>query len=154
MEGLEQIVLRQPLFRGLEPRVAALVSGCARNVHFPEGHYLFREGTSADEFYLIRQGVVALEVQAPAQSPAVVLTLTVGELLGVSWLVPPYRWSFGARALDSVRAIGVDARCLRGKCEADHDLGYELLKRVTGLLIHRLHATRLQLLDVYASPTP
>lgn len=153
MEGLERLVLEQPLFRGLEPRVAGLVSGCARNVRFESGEYLFKEGQSADEFYLLRQGVVALEVHAPGQAPAVVCTVGVDDVVGVSWLVPPYRSSLDARAFELTRAIGVDARCLRAKCEADHDLGYELLKRVTALLIQRLHATRLQLLDVYGSAT-
>lgn len=152
MESLERIVLEQPLFRGLEPRVGALVTGCARNVRFDTGEYLFREGADADRFYLIRQGVVALEVHAPGQAPAVILTVGNGDVLGVSWLVPPHRYTFDARALEPTRAIAVDARCLRAKCEADHDLGYEMIKRIAALLIHRLQATRLQLLDVYRSP--
>jgi len=65
--------------------------------------------------------------------------------------VPPYRWGFDAKALDMVRAIALDATCLRGKCEADHDLGYEMMKRFMPVLVHRLQATRLQLLDVYGA---
>lgn len=152
MEGLERIILRQPLFAGLSPAIGSLVSGCARNVRFDHGQFLFQEGASADEFYLIRQGVVALEIQAPGGPGAVISTLGIGDVLGVSWLVPPYRWTFDARALEATRAIGVDARCLRSKCETDHDLGYELLKRVAAQLVRRLHASRLQMLDVYRSP--
>lgn len=152
MEGLERLVLEQPLFHGLEPRVGALISGCARNVCFQSGAYVFREGASADEFYLVRQGVVALEVHAPGQVPAMISTVGSGEILGVSWLVPPYRCMFDARALELTRAVGVDARCLRRKCEADHDLGYEMIKRVAAQLAQRLHATRLQMLDLYRSP--
>jgi hypothetical protein len=79
-----------------------------------------------------------------------VQTLREGEIVGVSWLIPPYRWSFDAKSLeDDVRAIGVDAACLRAKCEADHDLGYALMKRCVSVLAERLQATRLQMLDVY-----
>jgi CRP/FNR family cyclic AMP-dependent transcriptional regulator len=63
--------------------------------------------------------------------------------------VPPYRWTYDARALELVRAIAMDATCLRDKCEADHDLGYELMKRFMPVMVERLHSTRLQMLDVY-----
>lgn len=97
----------------------------------------------------IRHGKVALEIVAPGQAPIVVATLGAGEIVGASWLVPPYRWNFDARAVELTRAIGMDARCLRDKCEADHDLGYALMKRFLPIFVKRLDATRLQLLDVY-----
>lgn len=145
------MVLEQPLFRGLEARVGALLGGCARNVRFRAGEALFHEGAPADEFFLLRRGRVALESLERGRAPAVFLTLAPGEIVGASWLVPPYRWTFDARALEPAIAIGLDVRCLRAKCEADHDLGYELLKRVAAALVRRMHAARLQLLDVYAS---
>jgi len=151
MEGIERILLEQPLFRGLEARIGALIAGCARNVRFRSGEEIFREADPADEFYLLRQGRVALEIIEAGRAPARFSTLGPGAILGASWLVPPYRWTFDARALEPIRAIGIDARCLRAKCEADHDLGYELLKRVAAALIQRLHATRLQMLDVYGN---
>jgi hypothetical protein len=92
---------------------------------------------------------VALEVTAPGRAPLVVQTLGAGEILGWSWLVPPHHWLFDAVALEQTRAIALDGRCLRGKCEADHDLGYELLKRFALIMEERLEATRLQLLDLY-----
>jgi hypothetical protein len=79
----------------------------------------------------------------------VTATLREGDILDGAWLVPPYRWRFDARAAELVRALGVNARCLRDKCEADHDLGYELMKRFVSAMGERLHATRLQVLDVY-----
>ncbi|WP_244896702.1 cyclic nucleotide-binding domain-containing protein [Paraburkholderia phenazinium] len=120
-----------------------------RNHRFATGHYLFREGEPANEFFLIRHGKVALEIVAPGQQPIVVTTLGSDEIVGASWLVPPYRWTFDARAVELTRAIGIDAECLRGKCEADHDLGYEMMKRFLPVFLKRLDATRLQLLDVY-----
>ena len=70
----------------------------------------------------------------------------------MSWLIPPYRWTYDAQALELMRAIAMDADCLRGKCEADHDLGYDLMKRFVPVLVERLQATRLQMLDVYGTP--
>jgi len=154
MAGLEKILLQHPFFRGLEAGLGSLVAGCSRNVLFEAGRYLLREGAPAQEFYLIRQGNVALEVSAPGRPAVVFLTLGEGEIVGASWLVPPYRWTCDARAVKPVHALGIDAECLRTKCEADHDLGYELMKRCQSMLIRRLHATRLQLLDVYARPPP
>jgi CRP-like cAMP-binding protein len=149
MEGLEQILGEHAFFAGFEPAHLQLVAGCARNCRFDTGDYLFHEGDSADEFYLIRHGRAALEISAPGQAPVVFETLGEGEIIGASWLVPPYRWMFDARALALTRAVGINAACLRGKCEADHDLGYEMMKRFLPILAKRLHATRLQILDVY-----
>lgn len=152
MEGIEQIVMRHPFFFGLAEELGPIVSGCARNVLFASGAYLFREGEAADEFYLIREGSVAVENLAPGQRPAVFLTLGQGEIVGLSWLAPPYRWAFDACAMTRTHAIGIDARCLRAKCESDNHLGYELMKRFLSVLVARLHATRLQTLDVYRKP--
>jgi hypothetical protein len=140
-----------PFFAGFEEAFCKLVCGCARNVRFESGQYLFREGEPANEFYLLRHGRVALEIAPPGRSAVTFQTVGEGEIVGVSWLIPPYRWTYDARALDLVRAIGMDATCLRQKCEADHDLGYEMMKRFMPVLIQRLQATRLQIVDVYGS---
>ena len=92
---------------------------------------------------------MALEIATPGGAPVVFETVREGEIVGASWLVPPYRWMFDARALDMTRAIGIDAACLRGKCDADHDLGYEMMQRFLPVMANRLQATRLQILDVY-----
>ena len=149
METLERILNEQPFFAGLDAGYARLVTGCARNRRFDAGAFLFREGDAADEFFLVRHGKVALEIAPPGAEPVVIGTLGEGHVVGASWLVPPYRWNFDARAVTPVRAIGIDAACLRGKCEADHDLGYEMMKRFLPIFVQRLHATRLQILDVY-----
>jgi CRP-like cAMP-binding protein len=149
MEGLERFLKEHPFFAGCPEDQIALVTGCARNHRFDPGQYLFREGEAADEFFLIRHGKVALEIAAPGQPPIVMATLGEGEIVGASWLLPPYRWNFDARALELVRALGIDAACLRRKCEADHHLGYEMMKRFAPILVKRLQATRLQILNVY-----
>ncbi|MCJ2177815.1 cyclic nucleotide-binding domain-containing protein [Novosphingobium album (ex Hu et al. 2023)] len=149
METMEQILGQQAFFADFPAAFVKLIAGCARNHHFKAGEYLIREGDPADRFYLVRQGRVALEITAPARAPIIATTLGEGEIVGVSWLIPPYRAEFDARAMEPVRAIGMNATCLRGKCEADHHLGYEMMKRFLPVMVKRLHATRLQILDVY-----
>ena len=152
MEGLERIVLEHPFFAGLGPGFGAAISGCARNLRFASDQYLFREDEPANEFYLVRHGTVALELHSPGQPVIVIATLREGDILDSAWLVPPYRWSYDARATELIRVLGVNARCLRDKCEADHDLGYELMKRFVSAMGERLRAARLQVLDVYGTP--
>lgn len=150
METLERIIAEHPFLADLDPAFTSLMVGCAKNVRFNRGDYLFREGDPADKFYLIREGKVAVEIFAPQRTPIIVSTLGEGEILGWSWLLPPYQWKLNARALEYLRAIALDGKCLRNKCEQNHDLGYEVLKRFARIIEQRLEATRMQLLDVYA----
>jgi CRP/FNR family transcriptional regulator, cyclic AMP receptor protein len=151
MESLEPILAKHAFFERLEPAYLKLLVGCASNVRFSAGAYIIRQGEEASHFYLIRQGRVALEIRAPQRPPIVIETLDGDDILGWSWLIPPYLWRFDARIVEPTRAIALDGKCLRAKCEEDHDLGYELLKRFTHIVTQRLQATRLQLLDVYAA---
>ena len=152
MHDLQPLLAAHPFFAGLDPEALATVVGCASNVKFEAGQRVFREGEEANQFYIVRQGRIAVEAFSPTRGPLVIQTVEEGEILGWSWLVPPYRWRFGARAIDLTRAIALDGKCLREKCERDHDLGYELLKRFADVIGERLDATRLQLLDLYAVP--
>jgi CRP-like cAMP-binding protein len=149
IQTLEPILAEHPFFKDLEPRHLQLVVGCASNVRFDAGRFVFREGEEANQFYLIRHGTVRLEIFVPERGPLTIQTLGEGDVLGWSWLFPPYRWHFDARAATLTRAIALDGKCLRTKCEDDHDLGYELVKRFAHVMMQRLQATRLQLLDVY-----
>jgi CRP-like cAMP-binding protein len=149
VKGVEELLRDAPCFDGLRPESAELIAGCASNVHFDAGALIFREGEQADAFYLLRHGSVALETHSPARGPVVIETIEAGDVLGWSWLFPPYRWHFDARARTAVRATAFDGECLRGKCAADPVLGYELVSRFAQTLIQRLQWTRLRLLDVY-----
>lgn len=149
MEAIDTLLRASPAFEGLEPDALSLIAGCASNVRFDQGAVLFREGDSADTFFLIRHGTVALELFVPARGSAVIETIEAGEVVGWSWLFPPYRWHFDARALTQLRATAFDGACLRGKCDEDPALGYELMSRFAQVLIERLQWTRLRLLDVY-----
>lgn len=150
METLERIIAEHPFFAGLDNGFTRLMVSCASNVRFKAGEYILREGDPANTFYLIREGKVAVELFAPQHKPIIVSTLGVGEILGWSWLLPPFQWKFNARAVEDTRVIALDGKCLRSKCEENHDLGYEVLKRFAQIIERRLEATRLQLLDVYA----
>jgi len=152
IQTLESIVNEHPFFKGLDEQYIKLVAGCAKNVRFSEGEIMFREGDPADQFYFIREGLVAVELLIPQRGYTTLQTVGEGDVLGWSWLMPPYRWRFGARTLQPTRALAFDGKCLRTKCEEDHDLGYELLKRFTFMVTERLEASRLQLLDMYGAP--
>lgn len=149
VQTLEPLLAEHPFLKGLESRYVSLVVGCASNVLFKRDQYLFREGEEASQFYMIREGKVALEIPTERRSRLIIQTIGKGEVLGWSWLIPPYRWHFDARAVEPTRAIALDGKCLRGKSEQDHNLGYELLKRFSDIIVERLDATRVQLLDVY-----
>ena len=149
METLERVLAEHPFFKDLERPYLELLAECASRVRFNAGEVIFREGEEANLFYLIRHGKVAVETLAANRGPIIIQTLGEGELLGWSWLIPPYRWRFDSRAVELTRAIVLDGEGLRRRCEEDHEFGYELMKRVTTVVERRLQATRLQLLDVY-----
>lgn len=150
MQTLESILAEHPFFKGLEPRYLQLITGCASNVRYDVGEYIFREGEEASQFFLLRQGKVALEIFAAQHGPITIETIEAGEVLGWSWLFPPYRWHFSGHVIEPTRAFALDGACLRAKGEADHDLGYEMMKRVAQIMMERLQATRIRLLDIYS----
>jgi len=148
VETLERLIHQHPFFQDMEDQHVELISGCARNVHFDTGQIILREGEDATDVFLIREGLVAIELPTPTRGHIRVQTVGEGDVLGWSWLVPPYRWRFTARACRSTRALALDAQCLRTKCEQDHDLGYQFMKRFTSIVTDRLDATRLQLMEL------
>jgi CRP-like cAMP-binding protein len=147
---LDDLLSAHPFFAGLGPRLLSELAGCARNERFEAGETLFREGGFADRFYILRHGQVAVEVRVPGQGAVVLETLHTDDVLGWSWLVAPYHWTFDARAVGLVRATSLDAVCLRAKMETDHELGYHLLSRFVPVMGERLRAARLQMLDLTA----
>jgi CRP/FNR family transcriptional regulator, cyclic AMP receptor protein len=143
------LVSAHPLLAGLPGDAVANVAGCARNVAFERGSLLLAENDPADTLYLLRRGSVSIEIHAPGRGPIVIETVGPGAVVGWSWLVPPYRWRFDARAASAVGAVAVDGTCLRSKADADPALGYLLVQRVAAILVERLQMTRLRLLDLY-----
>jgi CRP-like cAMP-binding protein len=150
-ENLTEILRQHAFVADLSEEHMQVLIGCASNVRFEEGAQLIQEGQTADKFYLIRTGRVALEVNINERGSLRIQSVGPGDMLGWSWLISPYRWHFTAVAVADVRAIALDGKCLRNKCETDHDFGYEMLKRLSQVMERRLEATRLQLLDVYGT---
>ncbi|KAA3616200.1 MAG: cyclic nucleotide-binding domain-containing protein [Calditrichaeota bacterium] len=151
METLERFLTEHNFLVNLEPEFVKQIVGCASNVHFSAGDFICREGRDADKFYFIREGKVALDIHMPQRGPVTIMTLNSDQVLGWSWLFPPYRWQFNAQAKTDVAAIAVDGSCLRAKCINDRLFGYEILKRFSQILADRLQSTRLQLMDVYSA---
>ena len=149
MRTIDALLQEVPAFGGLADEHLDLIAGCALNRDFAAGEHLLREGEPANECFAIRHGTVALETFVPQRGAVTIETLHEGDLLGWSWLVPPHRVIFDARALGVVRTVAFDGACLREKCEEDAGLGFELTKRFAGVIVERLQATRLRLLDVY-----
>jgi CRP-like cAMP-binding protein len=147
----QSVLAEHPFFAGMSPEHMTALVGCAANVKFEPGELLFREGDAAERFYVIRFGRVAVESHAPGRGHLTIETVDAGEVLGWSWLFPPYRCHFDARAQTLVRALALDGVCLRGKCEREPKIGYELMRRFAQVVISRLEATQLQLMDLYAN---
>jgi len=146
---LETLLEDHPFLKDFPKPYLDLMAGCAKNVRFEAGRFLCREGEPSETFFLLRRGRAAIEIHVPNRAPITIQTLEAGEMLGWSWLLPPHRWRFDARAVEDVTAFSLDGACLRRKCEADHELGYLLTKRVLASVAQRLDATRVQLLDLY-----
>jgi CRP-like cAMP-binding protein len=149
MPELEQALGRHPFCQGLAPAQVARLAGCAAPAVFRPGEYLMKEGEEAGHFYVIRQGRVSIEIASPGRGPIPIQTVGDGDVLGWSWLVPPYRWQFDGRAQRETSAFALDGRCLRDLCREDPALGYELARRLALVMAGRLAAARLQLLDLY-----
>lgn len=151
MDSIARLIASQPFFAELSQDDLVFIAGCARNERYDEGGYLAEEGEAADWFFFIRSGRVAIETCVPAHMPVILETLREGDVAGWSWLVPPHRWSFDVRALEPTLALAFDGHCLLEKCEQNPALGYELMKRFATVMTRRLRATRLRLLDLFAS---
>ena len=145
-------VLTHPFFAALTEEQLAALSGDGRTVAYGAGERIFAEGGQADRFWLIEAGSVALDMRVPGRGDPIIETLIGGTVLGWSWLHAPYRWQFGAVAREATATIAFDAASVRRRCDADPAFGYAILRCFTPVITQRLQATRLRLLDLYASP--
>jgi CRP-like cAMP-binding protein len=151
MANLEQQLRQHPFCASLKEEQIQALLACASRVEVPAGQLIVHQGASANHFYLLVQGRVTIELNAPPRGVITIQTLSPGDIMGWSWLTPPYRWRFDALAAESVTAIALDAQQLREKLAHDHELAYEMLKRFVSVMGQRLEASRAQLLDMYGS---
>ena len=149
VKNLEALLEEHAFFSDFNSQDLKLIAGCSSNVKFSAGEQIFREGEAADQFYVLRYGRVAVEVFAPGKGPVTIQTLHEGDVLGWSWLLPPYRWRHDAKALELTRAFAFDGTCLRRKCDRDPRFGYQLMRHCAGVISARLHSAQAQLMDFY-----
>ncbi len=135
---------------GMPADYVATLSGAARHIKVPARHRLFDEGGTADRFWLIQAGQVALDMHVPGRGLVVIETLGMGDVIGWSWLYPPYQWRLGAVAMRPTQAFEVDGPAVREMCAADAGFGYELTRRFLAVVVNRLQATRSRLLELSA----
>jgi CRP-like cAMP-binding protein len=141
---------QHPLFVDLSLSTVELISRYAHDVAFEPGQVILSEGGLAGALYLLQNGQVALSARSPGKGNLLVQTLGGGEVLGLSWLFPPFQWRFDAYALDFVEALAVEGPGLRASLDDDPVFGYQVLKRVAPIVLQRLQQTRLRLLDLYS----
>lgn len=149
IKNLGEILNVHPFFRDLSKEDLDLIQSCAKNGVLHGGDRFANEGDEANTFYAIRSGSVAIETFVPHKGYVTLQTLRAGDVVGWSWIFPPYKWTFSVRAIGETRVLAFDGKCLREKAEKDPRLGYLLMKRFAQIMTERLQATRLQLLDVY-----
>jgi CRP-like cAMP-binding protein len=137
-------------FAGLAEPYAEIISGLASYRDVRIGELLFRHGETADRFFLVRRGLVAIELYAPGRTPIVVEHVENDDVVGWSWLVEPYRWNFDARAVEPSSLIAVDAPALRARCNAEPAFGYEIVRRFIPVMAHRLSSARERLVESVA----
>jgi CRP-like cAMP-binding protein len=144
VDGTLKLYLAQhPVFKEFTPEHVALIAGLASTREYAAQERVFEQGKRAEHFYIVREGRVTVQVPSIDGEPFDIQTLAAGSMLGWSWLLPPYRWNFDARATTASKLIAVDGEKLRAACDADNTLGYRLVKRVAELMAERLNAARM-----------
>src|ERR1700757_3595217 len=149
-EPIATRVALHPFLAGMSRAQLALLTDCAMATHFQKGQTILHEGEFANRFYLIESGKIVLESLDASGKPLVIEPISSGDLLGWSWMFPPYTWQFTARAIEPTAAIFFYGTILREYCEKEHSLGYELLKRMSAVMVKRLQAARETMVDLHA----
>ncbi len=142
IHSLQPLLKTYPFFDGMEDRLLEALVGCATNLRFDEDERIFKQGQPATHLYFIRQGKVSLELTRRSGISVSLETLHVGDVLGWSWMFEPHQWQFDARPLELTRVIAIDSECLEAKCNETPELGYELMRRLAGVVVRRLQAAR------------
>ena len=145
------LIAEHPFVRGVSLEQMKILTDCAMRSHFEIGELIFRENDPANRFYLIQSGKVILEAHPQEGASLCIGTIGPGDVLGWSWLFPPYYWHFDARAAERTSASFFYGTRLREECEQDHDLGYELMKRMASIIIQRLQTTRRELIEAVSA---
>ncbi len=142
----------QPFLRGMPADQLARLAELCTHVSVPAGQRLFEEGSKADKFWIIDAGQVALDAIVPGRGRLIIERLGRKDVIGLSWMMPPYQWHYGAITTQAMQAYEFNVPAVRAACEADPVLGFELSRRFSAIALHRLQATRIKLLEACAQP--
>lgn len=151
MKTIADILSEHPFFQGFSKEDFAFIAGCGKNVVFKENEEIAKPNAPADEFYLIRDGHIVLSMELSAKKAFIYQTLGDGDILGFSWLIPPYQWNIHAKAQTPTRAVAINGKCLREKCEKEVSFGYKMMKHLLKAMVMQEDESRLHLLDVYGN---
>ena len=149
MTPLEIALAKHPFFLDFAPAQLSAVASCANTAIFDAGTYLFREGEPAGAFFAIQRGRISIASITPHEGPVTIQTVGDGDILGWSWLLPPYRWHFGARAIEATSVVAFNAACVREQLDRDPELGFRMMRRFAQVMAARLEAMSSQLMSVY-----
>lgn len=144
--ALREALASHPFFSGLPPAQLAALTDCARPRSVAAGDILFHEGGDADRFFVLTRGTVCVESKCNGRA-LVLQTLHEGEILGWSWLTPPFRWAFDARCAAPTEVVEVDAARLRSAFTADPGFGYHVVSRFAAVMGERLRAAHMRMLE-------
>lgn len=145
---LADLIAKHPFFQDLSPLHVQVLAEAAMLKEFKAGEIIFKEGDPANRFYILLSGEVEVLSEGREGGDVPVQRIGPGDVLGWSWLFPPYYWHFAARATQDTKAIFFYGTWLRESCERDHDFGYAMLKRMSAIVIQRLQAARRRLVDL------
>lgn len=152
MSSIPEFIAGHEFFAGLSDDFVQLLAEFAVEKQVKKGEVLFQAGKPADKFYLLRSGQVSVQVPALVGPPLELQLLGENQLLGWSWLIPPYHWNFLARATEDTDLLEFDGQAILKRCEEDPKFGYELLKRFTAMMSERLAAARQKMMDQWNPP--
>ncbi|MFP4146867.1 MAG: Crp/Fnr family transcriptional regulator [Halorhodospira sp.] len=150
--SIANILSNQDFFQGLERDYIEFLAGHATPCQLEQDEILFRHGEAARSFYLIRAGSIVLEIPAISGPTLEVQRLGADQVLGWSWLIPPYQWNFNARAEAATELLTFDGAPIIARCEQDPAFGYALLKRFSALMSKRLDVARERMIDHWNPP--
>ena len=153
MESLVELIEKQSFFMGFSTDKIELLVDCASKETVRKGNYIFKTGEDAGKFYLINEGSVSLEINTPDDEIISIQSLEKGEILGWSWQFPPYKWNFDARAIEDTNLIAFDTKCFFETCKVNLLMAYEIQKRFSEIMLKRLQAARIQLIELKSSKT-
>ena len=151
-QSIEDYLSEHAFFSGLDDSFVKFLSNSAAELQIKKGEVLFKQGTHADKFYLLRNGQVSVQVPALMGPSLEIQSLGEDQILGWSWLIPPYKWNFNARAVEDSELLEFDGAVILARCEEDPKFGYELFKRFAALMSERLDAARQKIMDQWNPP--